>query len=190
MTVDGYFIQYKFILPESVNHSSYSYQKLFRAIYGYTQAVYKSNGKNYRYHRKGVLSDYPYLRAGKNCVIIAPDAFQNLIAFFKTGKNPAHVWETKGNWKAVYYMDEKAIPEQKAAKALENMIARAYIGTGTSTKPVIEEMKRIGAGTLKKEYEAIVHSAAKKITKHPWFPKCYQQSQKLREFKKMVDSFK
>ncbi|GAG48539.1 unnamed protein product, partial [marine sediment metagenome] len=112
MPVDSYFIQYKFILPESVSHSSYSYQKLFRALYGYTQAVNKSSGKNYKYHRQGVLSSYPYLRAGKNCVIIAPDAFQNLISFFKTGRNPAHKWEVKGNWKAVYYMDEKAIPEQ------------------------------------------------------------------------------
>lgn len=190
LPVDGYFIQYKFILPETVSHSSYAYQKLFRALYGYTQAVYKSNGKNYKYHRKGVLSAYPYLRAGKNCVIIAPDAFQNLISFFKTGKNPAHNWEIKGNWKAVYYMDEKAIPEQRAAKALEDLIDRTYVGAGANIKSLMGELRRIRTGTLKREYESLVLSLAKNILKHPWFPKSYEYSQKLKEFKKIVDSQK
>jgi len=190
LAVDGYFIQYKFILPDTVNHSSYSYQKLFRAIYGYTQAVYKSNGKNYRYHRKGVLSDFPYMRAGKNCVIIAPDAFQDLISFFKTGKNPTHKWMVKGNWKAVYYMDEKAIPDQKAAKAVENLLSRTYLGKGAASKPIYEELKRVGSGTLNKDYEELVFSSAKKILKHPWFLKSVEHSAKLKEFKKLAGSRK
>ncbi|MCX6802380.1 MAG: hypothetical protein NT067_04680 [Candidatus Diapherotrites archaeon] len=187
MPVDGYFIQYKFILPESTSHSSYSYQKLFRALYGYTQAVNKSSGKNYKYHRKGVLSDYPYLRAGKNCVIIAPDAFQGLIAFFKTGKNPTHNWETKGNWKAVYYMDEKAIPEQKIVKAVENLIDRSSVEKGAN---ILAELRRIGSGTLNAEYEQAVISLARGITKHPWFLKACEDSPKLKEFKKLADARK
>jgi len=186
LPVDGYFIQYKFILPDTINHSSYSYQKLFRAIYGYTQAVYKSSGKNYRYHRKGVLSDYPYLRAGKNCVIIAPEAFQNLIAFFKTGKNPAHNWTVKGNWKAVYYMDQKLIPEKKAALALENLLSRTYTGKSGSSRLLSEELKRVGSGTLKPDYEQMLLEDAKKIIKHPWFAKSLTSSSKLREFKKLA----
>src|SRR4030042_1173873 len=86
MGVKGYFIQYKFIIPENMKHSSYTYQKLFRALYGYTQAVFKSNGKTYHYHRAGVLSATPYLRPGKNCVIIPPGKFQHLLDFFKTGR--------------------------------------------------------------------------------------------------------
>ncbi len=183
MPVDGYFIQYKFILPETVSHSSYSYQKLFRALYGYTQAVYKSNGKNYKYHRKGVLSDYPFLRAGKNCVIISKDAFQDLIVFFKTGKNPAHNWETKGNWKAVYYMDEKAIPEQRAMKALERLIDRAEMSKGAS---ITEELKRIGSGSLNNDYKSLVLNRAKEITNHPWFSTCVEFSPQLKEFKKLT----
>lgn len=65
MSVRGYFIQYRFILPDSIKHSSYTYQKLFRAIYGYTQAVHKGSGKNYQYHRQGILSNYPFIRPGK-----------------------------------------------------------------------------------------------------------------------------
>ena len=190
MAVNGYFIQYKFILPDSVNHSSYSYQKLFRAIYGYTQAVYKSSGKTYKYHRKGVLSDYPYIRAGKNCVIIAPDAFQSLISFFKTGKNPTHHWLIKGNWKAVYYMDEKAVPEQKAVMAMENLLDRTYAGKGVNSRLLFDELKRVGSGTLAREYEEMVLAEAKKILKHPWFNNCYQLSPKLKKFKKLVSSLR
>lgn len=187
MPVNGYFIQYKFILPETVSHSSYSYQKLFRALYGYTQAVYKSNGKNYKYLRKGVLSDYPYVRAGKNCVVISPDAFQNLISFFKTGKNPAHNWTSKGNWKAVYYMDEKDIPEQKAAKALEDLIDRTHVGKGANVRLLTSELKRAGSGTLKNEYESLLLSTAKDILKHPWFAKSCEFSARLKEFKKLAE---
>jgi len=183
LPVDGYFIQYKFILPETVSHSSYSYQKLFRALYGYTQAVYKSNGKNYKYHRKGVLSDYPFLRAGKNCVIISKDAFQDLIAFFKTGKNPTHNWVTKGNWKAVYYMDEKAIPEKRAITAMEKLIDRTETAKGAY---ITDELKRIGAGSLNKEYEQLILGKAKEITKHPWFSACVELSPQLKEFKKLT----
>ena len=87
MPVDAYFIQYKFIVPKSLSHSSYTYQKLFRALYGYTQAVYKSSGKTYKYHRKGVLSDVPFLRPTKNTVIIPVSALQKLLNFFNTGEN-------------------------------------------------------------------------------------------------------
>lgn len=190
LAVNGYFIQYKFILPDSVSHSSYSYQKLFRALYGYTQTVYKSNGKNYKYRRKGVLSDYPHIHAGKNCVIIPPNAFQELISFFKTGKNPTHRWSVKGNWKAVYYMDEKKIPEKKAAKAMEDWIDRTRVGEGSETKAIMSELKRVGSGTLKEEYVSEVLSTAKEIIQHSWFAKAKQHSNKLKKFKDLFDSCK
>ena len=122
MSVKGYFIQYRFITPEETKHSSYGYQKLFRALYGYTQAVDKSSGKRYRYHRKGVLSDIPHIRPRKNCVIIPQEHFQKLIEFFKTGKNPTHAWRGKGDWKAVYYMNEKNLGTQDVVAAFEGVI--------------------------------------------------------------------
>ena len=141
MVLRGYFIQYKFIVPESIKHSSYTYQKLFRALYGYTQNVTKSNGKSYKYHRRGVLSSTPYIRPGKNCVIIPPGTFNSLIDFFKTGKNPSHYWQGKGDWKAVYYMDEKNLTEDDVRAALEEQLDRTYIVTNTGEhKRLIEEI--------------------------------------------------
>ncbi len=126
----GFFVQYKFILPETIKHSHYTYQKLFRAIYGYTQKVCKSNGKSYSYHRKGLLSDTPFIKHGKNCVIIPQDAFPELKNFFQTGKNPTHQWRTKGDWKAVYYLNEKDLTEEQITKAVEDYIDRYYVPTG------------------------------------------------------------
>ena len=137
MGVKGYFIQYKFIIPENMKHSSYTYQKLFRALYGYTQSVFKSNGKIYHYHRPGVLSSTPYLRPGKNCVIIPPGNFQKLLEFFKTGRNPAHVWKGKGDWKAVYYMNEKTVDEKNAVTAIESLLERYYVNTESGKKEKI-----------------------------------------------------
>src|SRR3989344_3839606 len=122
----GHFIKYNFIIPETTKHSSYTYQKLFRALYGYTQNVTKSNGKTYKYHRKGILSDIPYIRPGKNCVIIPPKSFAPLETFFKTGKNPTHYWKTKGNWKAVFYFEEKDLEENSVITALKELTERLF----------------------------------------------------------------
>ncbi len=190
MPVDAYFIQYKFILPKSISHSSYSYQKLFRALYGYTQAVYKSSGKAYKYHRKGVLSDYPFLRPAKNTVIIPPAALQELINFFNTGKNPAHRWFRKGEWKAVYYMNEKKLNESTAARALENMLDRLWINTEGEKKLLFDELKRVAKGGADPNYVSTLLAEAKKVTNNEWFNKCYAISKKLEEFKKLCDSLK
>jgi len=186
MGAKGYFIQYKFILPESTQHSSYSYQKLFRALYGYTQAVFKSNGKNYRYHRKGVLSDVPYLRPGKNCVIAPPEAFSKLIDFFKTGKNPTHAWRLKGDWKAVYYMNEKTVDEKDALKALEEMIDRQYIITSAREHSgLLSEMTmalKREPSAIDKGYIAMLSKEAEKITGFEWFKQLHPKSEKLSNF--------
>jgi len=176
MGVKGYFIQYKFILPEDTKHSSYTYQKLFRAIYGYTQAVFKSNGKTYQYHRDGVLSKYPFVRAGKSCVIIPPEAFQELTEFFKTGKNPTHKWQTKGDWKAVYYLNEKDVSEKEAVAALESLLDRTKI-ISTDSPAALET-------ALSNDSDADVRTAAvataKKVAGTAWFKELYQKSERLK----------
>ncbi len=151
--------------------------------------MYKSNGKTYKYHRKGVLSDYPYIRAGKNCVIIPSYAFQHLINFFKTGKNPAHRWSVKGEWKAVYYMDEKDVPEKVAAKALEELIERTFVGKGSERAGLLGEMKRVDK-TASKEYIALLTEKAEKIISQGWFSLAQQYSPKLAEFKKAALALK
>ena len=192
----GFFIQYKFILPENIKHSSYTYQKLFRAIYGYTQNVTKSNGKRYTYHRKGVLSDYPHSRPGKNCVIIPKNAFNELTTFFKTGKNPAHFWKIRGDWKAVYYMDEKTLNPADAAKALEATLGRAYVETATGEQANLDGELALLTDLKKSDkvpdpaYVKKVVSEAEKIVQHEWFKDCLAGSEKLSSFYKKYKAVK
>ena len=186
MGVKGYFIQYKFIIPENMKHSSYTYQKLFRALYGYTQAVYKSNGKIYHYHRAGILSSTPYLRPGKNCVIIPPGKFQGLLEFFKTGRNPTHSWRGKGDWKAVYYMNEKTVDEKNAIGALEELLDRHYVTTDSGKKEKLAaELNSVVNKTKEdadKGYLSIILSEAQTIASNDWFKNVYSHSDKLKTF--------
>jgi len=188
LSLKGYFIQYKFILPEHIKHSSYTYQKLFRALYGYTQNVTKSTGKAYKYHREGVLSKSPYLRPGKNCVIIPHNTFNPLISFFKTGKNPTHYWRGKGDWKAVYYMDEKDLNEADVLSALESQIDRTYITTSTDSPQQLSEaldliLNRIKDSTkIDSAYLTATLSDAEKVVSGQWFKEIYKKSPKLTTF--------
>lgn len=182
MSVRGYFVQYRFIIPDSVKHSSYTYQKLFRAIYGYTQAVYKSNGKNYHYHRPGILSEYPYIRPGKNCVIIPPAAFQSLQDFFKTGHNPTHNWQVKGDWKCTFFLNEKDVDEKAIISAMNDLLSRKFIkGPDGSTK-LSTELKRIKSTETTPEYKSALVKEAQAIVTLPWFKEVYTQSKDLSEF--------
>lgn len=149
--VQGVLIQYKFILPAGIKHSSYTYQKLFRAIYGYTQNVSKSNGKTYRYHRPGVLSTLPHTKPGKNAVLVPPSALAALADFFKTGKNPSHDWHVKGDWKAVYYTDQKVVSPAEATKALEAAAQRVLssFGLGSESDLSTESAAKEDEGKLK-----------------------------------------
>ncbi len=184
-TYSGHFIQYKFIIPESTKHSSYTYQKLFRALYGYTQNVTKSNGKTYKYHRRGILSDIAYIRPGKNCVIIPPKSFAPLDTFFKTGKNPTHYWKTKGNWKAVFYMDEKNLEESQVITALKELIGRLFQKgyDDVSVPDLLMLAEKAGRGdqpTQDKVKAAL--SEAEKVVSSPWFKEIYQKDNGLRKF--------
>ncbi|MBI2598444.1 MAG: hypothetical protein HYW50_04580 [Candidatus Diapherotrites archaeon] len=184
----GFFIQYKFIIPPKTKHSSYNYQKLFRAIYGYTQNVSKSNGKTYKYHRKGVLSSVPYIRPGKNCVIIPSTVFNSLTSFFKTGKNPTHVWEYKGDWKAVYYMDEKDLKDFEVIKALEELLERTYLlNSEREPQPILKHFEEVllkskQNNKIEKAYIDAVLSEGDAIVSTPWFKEIYLKSEKLVNF--------
>lgn len=196
MPTKGYFIQYKFIIPENMSHSNYTYQKLFRAIYGYTQRVTKSNGKTYAYHRKGVLSHTPFIKQGKNCVIIPVESFANLKNFFLTGNNPTHKWQVKGDWKAVYYLNEKDIDDTLVVKAVEDLVDRVFVlSTSKEHEKLEDEIKNISA-MLKQEqkiddnYKRIVVETAQKITTTPWFRQNYSKSERLMQFNKLLNELK
>ena len=188
----GYFIQYKFILPESVDHSTYTYQKLFRAIYGYTQNVTKSNGKVYHYHRKGVLSNTPYIRPGKNTIIIHPSAFPRFKQFFATGQNPSHNWRSKGDWKGVYYMDEKDVQDQKIVQALEDLLDRTYLRLpGQAPGKIIEELRTILdkyslENRVDPNMKSVILQEAQPIVSHEWFKNNHSNSKILTEFNEKI----
>jgi hypothetical protein len=193
---NAYYIQYKFILPENIKHSTYTYQKLFRAIYGYTQNVTKSNGKVYHYHRKGVLSDTPHVRPGKNAVIIHPAAFPKIKQFFATGQNPSHNWRSKGDWKAVYYMDEKEVDDSKLVTALEDWVDRTYI-ENTERFPMklhdevstILDKHKLGEKPEESRKSKILNEA-NSIVSSEWFKLHCNKSQKLTDFNEKVKSLK
>jgi len=123
----AYMIKYKIKMIGDYNHSDYSYQKIFRAIYGYTQNVTKGNGKIYIYHRPGVLSKTPYIKKGKNEVIVPKDCLTQLLYFFKTGENPTHKWSKKGQWQATYTLYDIDVSEQQAKKAIDKTINSTFV---------------------------------------------------------------
>jgi hypothetical protein len=189
----GYFIQYKFIIPASTKHSSYSYQKLFRALYGYTQNVTKSNGKTYIYHREGVLSTHPFIRPGKNCVIIPPNVLQNLLSFFKTGKNPSHYWAEKGDWKAVYYLGEKQVKEEELINAINNLIDRCFVYTPSRHfEKLIDEMESMAYKSVKadKNYKNALINKAQDVCSSEWFKLILSKSNKAKQLNRLLTQLK
>jgi hypothetical protein len=182
VSLRSYFVQYRFILPDSIKHSSYTYQKLFRAIYGYTQAVNKGSGKTYKYHRAGILSNYPYIRPGKNCVIIPQPAFQSLQEFFKTGRNPTHLWQEKGEWKCTYFLNEKDLSEKEVVLALENLLARKYLSGLEGPARVDAELKRATEKGVDEGYKQALLKEAQQIVEFDWFKSTYSFSPVLSEF--------
>lgn len=194
--VKGYFIQYKFIVPETIKHSSYTYQKLFRALYGYTQNVTKSSGKTYKYHRRGILSTHPHSRPGKNCVIIPKSVFPTLIDFFKTGKNPTHKWSGKGDWKATYYMDEKDLDPASVAVAVEGLVDRTFVLTTSKDHERLEnEITNLIALSKQQKkiddaYKKLVLSEAQQVVSSEWFPEAISNSPKLKHFNQLYNELK
>ncbi|HIH33118.1 MAG TPA: hypothetical protein HA227_02590 [Candidatus Diapherotrites archaeon] len=196
MPAKGYFIQYKFIIPETMKHSDYTYQKLFRAIYGYTQRVTKSSGKSYAYHRKGILSTVPYVKHGKNCVIVPTEVFANLKNFFLTGNNPTHRWQLKGDWKAVYYLNEKDLEDSVVVKSLEELLDRTFILSSSKEHQTIEsELKNTitliaQSQKIDEGYKKVLLDTAQKIAGFPWFKQYYSKSERLMYFNKLYNDLR
>ncbi|MDD3159356.1 MAG: hypothetical protein PHQ98_00090 [Candidatus ainarchaeum sp.] len=183
MSERAYFIQYKFIFPGEIKHSSYTYQKLFRAIYGYTQSVNKSNGKVYKYHRAGILSNYPVVRVGKNCVIIPQEAFKSLQDFFKTGINPAHNWVIKGDWKCTYFLNEKDITTEQMVKSIKDLLARKFVENIEGSIKLNDELNRlISTNDYTENYLKLILNDVNGIINQPWFKSCYLSDQELLKF--------
>jgi hypothetical protein len=188
----AYMVKYKVKMGGEYNHSDYDYQKIFRAIYGYTQNVTKGNGKIYIYHRPGILSKTPYIKKGKNEVIIPKDNLPSLLDFFKTGENPAHKWAEKGNWQATYTLYDVDISEQQAKKAIDKLINSVFIvddeGLTKRIINVLEDLKENKVPSL--PLKNILLTEMKKIHNLEWYSTISEKTNIMKQFEELSQNFK
>ena len=127
----------------------------------------------------------PYIKQGKNCVIIHQNSFSKLKNFFLTGNNPTHKWQVKGDWKAVYYLNDKVLDESQVVKALESILERTHIfSTPQNHELIMPELVRLqelktASALTNQNYMKVVLNEANEIISHPWFKKFYSKSNQL-----------
>ena len=80
------------------------------------------NKKTYLYHREGVLENIPYIRPGKNSVIIPINTEHKIINFFNTGKSPTHHFREKGEWAINYNIEKIEINDTDIIKTIDTFI--------------------------------------------------------------------
>lgn len=190
------YIKYKFIFNDNIKHSSYLYQKIFRSIYGYTQNVTKKDKKTYWYYRPGVLEDIPYIRPGKNCVIVPIDTEHKIINFFNTGKSPTHNFKEKGDWSVNYDIQKIEINQEDIIKTINAFVDSITVVSidGKNTK-IINELNKIiddedYASKLKKANRDNLISKINKILKIDWVDKTKESSEKVKLLIYLSDKIK
>lgn len=182
------YIKYKFIFDNNIKHSSYLYQKVFRSIYGYTQNVTKKDKKTYLYHREGVLENIPFIRPGKNGIVVPINTEHNIINFFNTGKSPTHNFKERGEWSIDYDIQKIEVNEVDIIKATESFINSIVVVSidGKNTK-LFDELNRI---INDKEYSSKFKKANKdnlinkinNILEIDWLKKTKENSEKIKNF--------
>ncbi len=192
--VKAYMVKYKIKITSDYNHSDYGYQKIFRAIYGYTQNVTKGSGKTYIYHRPGVLSKTPYIKKGKNEVIVPKDVLTPLLEFLKTGENPTHKWREKGNWIGTYTLYDVDISEQQAKKAMERVISNSFVidedGILKKLSNILEEFASGQRKQVPFPLKQSILSEIKKVTSMDWYNMVVDKSGIVKRFSTIANQFK
>ena len=185
-------IKYKFSFEENTAHSSYLYQKVFRSIYGYNQNVTKKSTKIYNYFRTGVVSNTPYIKSGKNSLILPIGYETELIEYFETGKNPTHNWKNKGNWTVEYKKDFIDIDSETITKTLGNYINTLKM-VNESNKQVnfMEELNLIlSKDNSNQNYITTILNIMKKIINTNWFNETNKLSSDLSKFYEIYNKLK
>ncbi|MCX8189753.1 MAG: hypothetical protein N3F05_00825 [Candidatus Diapherotrites archaeon] len=136
------------------------------------------------------MSDVPFIRPSKNSIIIPVDSFQKLINFFNTGENPAHRWSSKGEWKAVYYLSDKQINEQLAAKACEKVLDRQWVSSNNEKILLENFLSKLPTTRTDQNSKEIILPTCNKLISHEWFLKSYSYSERLTNFKRLCESLK
>ncbi|MDD4049476.1 MAG: hypothetical protein PHX47_00535 [Candidatus ainarchaeum sp.] len=182
--IKSIYIKYKFIFKDDINRSSYLYQKVFRSIYGYQQNVTKKNNKPYLYIRKGILTDIPHYKPGRNAVII-PKGYENkIIDYFSTGINPAHNWKSKGEWDVKYTVDEIDLDSSNIIKIMEDYIYNyKIINLNNKETNIYDELKYITENNIyDKTHLANISKIVENIINFEWFKEVKEESEKLIKF--------
>lgn len=177
------YITYKFIFNNNINKSSYTYQKLFRSIYGYNQSIYKRNSKKYIYFREGVISSIPYIKSGKNSVILPIDYEHKLIDYFNTGNNPAHKWKIKGDWDVSYAINDIHIDLFNISVAMEKFIRNYKIFSNDfkSYNYIEFELKKFFESNLNNyQYKEYLISNLKYLFDFEWIYKSINYSEYIK----------
>lgn len=178
------YIKYKFIFKDNINRTSYLYQKVFRSIYGYQQNVSKKNNKPYFYIRKGILTDIPHYKPGRNSIILPLGYETNLINYFNTGINPTHNWKDKGDWRVEYTLNEVEVDVNNIIKILEDFIDKyKLINFNNKEVNLVSEIQFIVENNFNdKNYINLIYKISDKIVSCEWFKECKDLSEKLTLF--------
>jgi len=182
------YIKYKFIFSNNINHSAYLYQKVFRSIYGYTQNVTKKDKKTYLYQRPGVLENIPYIKSGKNSIVIPIDMEHSIINFFNTGKSPIHNFREKGEWTIDYTIEKIEINDTEIIRSIDNYIdSLVIISLDGSTKKLLDELNKLILDSdyllkYKKANKDNLTSKIRNIKNIDWIIKCKDKSDKIKQF--------
>ena len=169
------------MFKDDINRSSYLYQKVFRSIYGYQQNVTKKNNKPYLYIRKGILTDIPHYKPGRNAVII-PKGYENkIIDYFSTGINPAHNWKSKGDWDVKYTVDEIDLDSSNIIKIMEDYIYNyKIINLNNKETNIYDELKYITENNIyDKNHLTNISKIVENIINFEWFKEVKEESEKL-----------
>lgn len=182
------YVKYKFLFKEDIKHSSYLYQKVFRSIYGYTQNVTKKDKKTYLYHREGIIENTPYIRPGKNSIILPINTEHKLINFFNTGKSTTHNFKEKGDWSIDYTIERVEINTIDIIKATENYLNYLQIRSiEGNNKKLYEELNKLindseYLSKYKKANKDHLLNKLKHILEIDWINKTKENSEKINLF--------
>lgn len=182
--IKAVYLKYKFIFKDDINRSSYLYQKVFRSIYGYQQNVTKKNNKSYLYIRKGILTDIPHYKPGRNSVMIPKGYEDKIIDYFNTGINPAHNWKSKEDWQVKYTIDEVDVDINNLVKICEEFIFNyKIININNKEVNLYNEIDyMIENNFTDKNYLSNLLKIIEKIISFQWFKETKDLSEKLTHF--------
>jgi hypothetical protein len=132
------FIKYKFIFNKDIKYTSYTYQKVFRDIYGYNQNVTKKNNKVYKYFRKGIINDIPFIKPGKNAIILPIGYKDKLKTYFDNLKYKSNKYDL------TYSIEKIDINDESIVFAIEKFINNYYIiNLSNKNKNLLNELDNI-----------------------------------------------